>query len=224
MPRDVRDLRTPPAVVHAKRFEPALAWDLVETRFDDVQQGPARCLLQREFDERSRLTGIVSVRIDREGMPGERKKALGFHFLDHSLPSKMLVTGMRDLPACSLPRHEWPLQSDAEPRAELGMIGQRAPDAEERSLQLNGLFDAITHEQPPGCLLIVPPGIKRNRFVALFAQDSPLTVLSTGRQCHGEELPRSGLYATSPPCRRAICLTKARPSPVPFVPYPPGMR
>jgi hypothetical protein len=34
------------------------------------------------------------------------------------------------------------------------VIGQSFPDSGDGSLELDGLFDAIAHVQPPGCLLI----------------------------------------------------------------------
>src|SRR5437868_6580736 len=151
MPRDVSHLLAPTAVIHAERFEPAIAWDLVETRLDDAQQSPRRDALQRKLDERRRLTGIILVRIDRVGMPGEREQALGLHFLDHGLPSEMLITGIGYLPTRNPPWHKWPVQPYAEPRAELMMIGERPPDAGNRGPEFDGLFDAITHAQPPGC-------------------------------------------------------------------------
>src|SRR5207248_2142988 len=55
MLRDVSDLLAPATVTHAERLEPAIAWELVETRLDDAQQGPRRDALQRKLDERRRL-------------------------------------------------------------------------------------------------------------------------------------------------------------------------
>jgi len=153
MPRDVLDLLAPTAVIHPERVEATLAWEPVETRLDDAQQGPRRDALQCELDERWRLTRIILVGINRVGMPGEREQPLRLNFLDHSLPSEMLVTGIGYLPTRNLPRHKWPVQSDAEPCAEFVMIGQRSPDAGDWGLEFDGLFDAITHAQPPGCLL-----------------------------------------------------------------------
>src|SRR6266446_9681868 len=134
MLRDVLDLLAPTAVIHAECFEPALARELVETRLDDAQQGPRRDAVQRKLDECGRLAGIVLVRIDRIGVPGEREQPLGLHFLDHGLPSHMLIAGIGYLPMRDPPRHEGPVQPDAEPRAELVMIGQRSPDAGYRGL------------------------------------------------------------------------------------------
>src|SRR5690349_25119678 len=57
MPRDVSDLLGPATVVHAEGLEPAIAWDLVETRFDDAQQSSRRDVLQCKLDERRRLAG-----------------------------------------------------------------------------------------------------------------------------------------------------------------------
>src|SRR5690242_21452133 len=108
MPHDVLDLLAPTTVVHAKRFEPALAWELVETRLDDAQQGSDRDALQRKLDECRRLTGIILVGIDRARMPGEREQLLGLHFLDHGLPSEMLITGIDYLSTRNLPGHKWP--------------------------------------------------------------------------------------------------------------------
>ena len=151
MSRDVLDLLAPTAVVHPECFEPALGRELVETRFDDAQQGRRRDALTRELDERRRLTGIILAGINRVGMPGEREQPLGLHFLNHGLPAEMLISGIGYLPAGNLPRHEWPIQSDPEPRAELVMIGQCAPDAGHRGFEFDGLLDAITHAQPPSC-------------------------------------------------------------------------
>src|SRR6266851_4183352 len=103
MPCDVLDLLAPTAVIHPERFEPALARELVETRLDDAQQGPRRDAVQRELDKRRRLTGIILVRINRVGMPGEREQPLGLDFLDHGLPADMLISGVGDLPARNLP-------------------------------------------------------------------------------------------------------------------------
>src|SRR2546421_2051930 len=87
MPRDVSDLLAPTAVIHAEGLEPAIAWDLVETRLDDAQRSPRQDALQCKLDERRRLTGIILARIDCVGVPGEREQPLGLHFLDHGLPS-----------------------------------------------------------------------------------------------------------------------------------------
>src|ERR1700730_5405517 len=94
MPRDVWDLLAPTAVIHPERLEATLAWQLVETRLDDAQQDHCRGALQCKLDERRRFTGIVLGRIDRVRMPGEREQPLRLHFLDHGLPSDMLITGM----------------------------------------------------------------------------------------------------------------------------------
>jgi len=93
MLRDVLDLLAPAAVIHAERFEPALARKLVETRLDDSQQSPCQGALQGELDERRRLVGVILVRIDRIGIPGEREQPLGLHFLDDRLPSDVLIPG-----------------------------------------------------------------------------------------------------------------------------------
>src|SRR4029077_20535018 len=59
MLRDVLALRATPAVIHGERFEPPLAWDLVEARFDHAQHGPAGGRPQRELDQRRRLGRII---------------------------------------------------------------------------------------------------------------------------------------------------------------------
>jgi hypothetical protein len=56
MPHNVLDLLAPTAVVHAEGFEATPAWELVETRLDDAQQGSRRDPLQRKLDE----TGALS--------------------------------------------------------------------------------------------------------------------------------------------------------------------
>src|ERR1700730_9293688 len=142
---------TQPAVVHAEGFEPALARELVETRLDEAQQSPRRDAPQGKLDECWRLTGVVLFRIDRIGMPGEREQPLGLHFLDDRLPPDMFIAGIVYLPAGNLSRHKGPVQPDPEPRTELVIIGQRPPDAGNRGVELDGLFDAISHVQPHGC-------------------------------------------------------------------------
>jgi len=61
---------------------------------------------------------------------------------------------MGDLAARCLARHEGTFQSHAEPLAEFVVISQRLPDAGDGRPELDGLFDAIAHEQPPGCILV----------------------------------------------------------------------
>src|ERR1700736_1169572 len=74
MALDVLHLLCPTAVIHAKRFEAAVAGDFVEAGFCDHKQRAGRGLLQPEFDERGRLLRIVFVGIHGIGMPGEGKE------------------------------------------------------------------------------------------------------------------------------------------------------
>jgi hypothetical protein len=58
---------------------------------------------------------------------------------------------MRDVPARDLTRDERAFKANPEPLAELAMVGERAPYARDGGFELDGLFDAISHAQPPGC-------------------------------------------------------------------------
>jgi hypothetical protein len=168
MPRDVPDLLAPAALVHAEGFAAPLGRYLVEARFDDAQQGSAGDALQGELDEGRRLAGIILVRFDRVRVPSEREEALRLHGLNDGLPADMLVSRMRDLSAANLARHERAVEPDAEPHAELAMIGQRPPDTGDRSLEFDGLFDAVGHCATSWLLVVVVEAtLKCNCSVAL---------------------------------------------------------
>src|SRR4029077_3384936 len=165
---DVLNLLAPTAVIHPERFETTVALQLVETRLDDAQQGSRRGDVRCKLDKAQRFPVIVLGRIDRVRMPGEREQPLRLHFLDHGLPSDMLIAGVGYLPTRNLPRHKRSVQTNAEPRAELMMISQGSPDAGDRGLEFDGLFDAITHAQPPGCSLGSPSRDQTQPFYCSF--------------------------------------------------------
>src|SRR5262249_29527844 len=125
---------------------------LVEAGLDDAQPRAGRDLFQPELDEGGGLAAVVCLGIDRIGMPGEREQPLRLHLLHHRLPAYVLVARIGDVPTRHLSGHERPFEPDAEPRPELLVIGQRAPDAGHRSLEIDSLLDAIGHSQPPGCV------------------------------------------------------------------------
>jgi hypothetical protein len=60
--------------------------------------------------------------------------------LDNSLPSQVLVPGICDLTARNLSRDEWAFKPNAEPHAKLLVVGQRSPDAGDRSFEFDSLF------------------------------------------------------------------------------------
>src|ERR1700730_9072849 len=103
MTRDASKLLVPTAVVHAKCLDAALVWKLIKTGLDDAKQCARRGLLQRELDQRLRLTGIIRVRIHRVGVPGEREQPLRLNVPDNRLPSEMLITRMMICPAQPVP-------------------------------------------------------------------------------------------------------------------------
>src|SRR5262245_38427530 len=148
---DVFELSAPTTLIHAKRLVTAFTWQHVEARLDDTQQRPRCCFLQGKLNKRRRLSRIVLLGIDGVWMPGERKQSLRLHFLDNSLPSQVLVPRMRDLPARNLSRDEWVFEPNAEPLAELAVVGQRSPDAGNGRFEVDIFFDTISHAQPPGC-------------------------------------------------------------------------
>src|SRR6516162_3010574 len=71
MPFDVLHLHSPAAFIHPERLVAAFRRDLVEARFDNLQQGSGRGLFERELDQGRRLPGVVLALIDRVRMPGE---------------------------------------------------------------------------------------------------------------------------------------------------------
>src|SRR5260370_17163984 len=74
---DVFQLLSPAVVIHAKRFQTALARNLVEARLRHHQQRALRALLQRELDERRSLLRIINLGIDPITMPDLGKKPFG---------------------------------------------------------------------------------------------------------------------------------------------------
>src|SRR5262249_51370128 len=74
------------------------------------------------------------------------------------LQGQVLVAGVRDPPPGARPGREAALHLGPEPFAELGGVGQGAPDPGPGRLHHDLLLDAVRtggsgHEQPPGCIL-----------------------------------------------------------------------
>src|SRR5262249_38305895 len=112
-------------------------------RFGYAQQRARRGRLEVELDERGRLLGVVYGRVDRIGMPVEREVPFGLHLDDLDLEGQVLVAGIGDLSARPATGHERAFEVDAEPLAELAMVGQGSPDADGRGIELDLFFDAI---------------------------------------------------------------------------------
>src|SRR5437773_2447599 len=82
----------------------------------------------------------------------------------------VLVAGMRDLPAHARARRERRAgEVDAEPGAEPGRVGQRAPDLLAGDAEDDLVLDTVParrgHRQPPGCIIAGRPR-KCSRSVA----------------------------------------------------------
>src|ERR1700739_225747 len=152
---DVLHLLCPAAVIHAERFEATIAGDLIEAGLREQKQCACGRFFEPEFDKCGRLFRVVFVLIDRIGMPCERKKPFGFHFLHDGLPFKVLIAGVGDVAAGNFAGHEWAVEFHAEPLAEFAVVGEGTPDAGDRSFEFDTLFDAVIfHMQPPGCILM----------------------------------------------------------------------
>jgi hypothetical protein len=112
-------------------------------------------------------------------MPGEGKQPLGLDLLNRRLPNQMFIARLRHTRAHHLSGDKWPFELGAKPRSEFLVIGQGAPDARHRGVELNALLDAIshseylTHVRVPDSeatlwlpIQIASIELKRNRFVA----------------------------------------------------------
>src|SRR5215470_4530210 len=152
MTLDVRQLRAPTALVHPDCLKATLLGDGVKTGFGDEQPVARRNRLKPEFDGGGGLLAVIDGRIHGIGVPAEREQALRLHFLDRDLPFDVLVAGVGDVAPRHAPDREWAVELDAKPGAELTMIGECTPDAGNGRLQVDLLFDAIAHAQPPGCV------------------------------------------------------------------------
>src|SRR5947207_4403626 len=145
MALDVLHLLGPAAVIHAEGLRTALCRDLVEARLGEDQQRPGRSLLQAKLDQRGCLLRVVHLRIDAVGVPGEAEEALGLDLLYERLPAHVLVAGVGDLALRELTGQERTLQLHVKPLAELAMVGERAPHARHRRLELDAFLDAGIH-------------------------------------------------------------------------------
>src|SRR5438309_1954566 len=146
MALDVLHLLSPAAVIHAERLGAAVGGHLVEAGLGEQQYRPGRGLLEPELDQRGCLLRVVHLRIDAVGVPGETEEGLGLDLLHDGLPADMLVAAVGDLALRELTGYERTLQLHVKPLAELAMVGERAPHARHRRLELDAFFDTIIHK------------------------------------------------------------------------------
>src|SRR5882762_6816132 len=175
---DAFQLLCPSVVIHAERFQAAVAWKFVESRFRDAQQRSPRNFLEAELHQRAWFLRVVHGRVDGIGMPGIGKEGLGLQFLDNGLKPGVLEAWKCDLAARDLACHKRAVELYAKPFAKLPIIRQRAPNSGNGRLEFDFLFDSqfdlwfrlrlrprSINRQPPSCILF-RPGQMRNLFVA----------------------------------------------------------
>src|SRR5262249_41921360 len=144
MLRNIVHLLLPAALVAAIRPGPALGGQLIEARLVDGEQDGAFGVVELEDDERGRLLLVVHVRVDAIGMPAEGQQPLGLDALDGESHRHMLVAGVGDRPLDVGAGDERSIgQANAKPAAELGHVGQGAPDAGTRGVEQDLLVDTI---------------------------------------------------------------------------------
>jgi len=102
----------------------------------------------------------------------------GLDFLDDDAPLKVLVAWPGDVAGGRLSGDEGAFEFDAEPFAELLMIGEGAPDAGSGCGDDDLFFDAVgLHRQPPGCIVVEVVAkcnllVAHSREMDLLAADS----------------------------------------------------
>src|SRR5580698_489705 len=113
-------------------------------------------------------------------MPGKGEKPFGLDVLHDHLPFKMFITRMSDLAAGGLTRHKRTIELHTKPLAKFPIVGQGAPNAGYRRLQLNSLFNTVVHSQIPPNLMVAQFCYICNHIVAIRFGRSRLHHLSEG--------------------------------------------
>jgi hypothetical protein len=141
---DVGHLLRPAAVVAEKGFAAAGIGNVIEAGLGKPEERAAGSGgLEAEFDEGRDFFGVIDVGIDRVGMPGEGEVLLRVDLLDDGAPGEVFVARPGDHPACFFADGEGRFQVDAEPCAELAVIGEGAPDTGDRRGDLDLLLNAV---------------------------------------------------------------------------------
>src|SRR6266446_10657410 len=169
-------LKGPALPVHSICLGPARQRDLIEPGLYHGEHGAAGSVRELKDHEGGGLDRIVDAGLHGVRVPAPGEQPLGLHPLDGDVEHHVLVPRVGDRPAHMGARRKGALHLDAEPRAELRCVGERAPHSASRRAQQDLPLDAVrvgwAHVQPPGCRLATG-GLKCNWKVALGGVTAP---------------------------------------------------
>jgi hypothetical protein len=154
VPFDEGDDHSPASFVGGEGFGATGKRNAIEAGLGYGEQDAGGTFLELEDNESGGLRGIIDPGLDGIGMPAEGEQALLLHAVDCDIERRTLVwllslcdlgiDGGRDADAADGgTRREGGIESYTEPSAELGGIGESAPDAVEGRMQEDLFADAI---------------------------------------------------------------------------------